>query len=147
MNTPGNDPLPATGFAGLHVAAFESRRAPEMGRLIEKHGGIAHVSPSMQEIPLAKNKVAIDFAHRLITGEIDIVIFLTGVGFRYLLEAIRPHLDTSRYLHALEDITTIARGPKPMAAMREAGIEPAPTGLEAVVLPLTLFLFILSINA
>ena len=125
MNTPGNDPLSTTGFAGIHVAAFESRRASEIGRLIEKHGGIAHVSPSMQEIPLAKNKLAVDFAHRLITGEIDIVIFLTGVGFRYLLAAIQPHVESSRYLHALEDITTIARGPKPVAAMREAGIEPS----------------------
>ncbi len=108
----------------MNVAAFESRRAIEIGRLIEKHGGIAHVSPSMQEVPLEKNKPAVDFAYRLITGEIDIVIFLTGVGFRYLLDTVSQHLETSKYLHALEDITTVARGPKPVAAMRKSGIEP-----------------------
>jgi len=124
MNVPANQPLQPAGFDGMHVAAFESRRALEIGRLIEKHGGVAHVSPSMQEVPLEKNKPAVDFAYRLITGEIDIVIFLTGVGFRYLLETVSRNLETSSYLHALEDITTVARGPKPVAAMREAGIEP-----------------------
>jgi hypothetical protein len=39
-------------FRGLHVAAFESRRADEMRRLIEKYGGAAHVSPSMREVLL-----------------------------------------------------------------------------------------------
>ena len=82
MNTPDSKSLPTDGFDGLNVAAFESRRAIEIGRLIEKHGGVAHVSPSMQEVPLEKNKPAVDFAYRLITGEIDMVIFLTGVGFR-----------------------------------------------------------------
>ena len=124
MNAPANQPLQPVGFDGMNVAAFESRRALEIGRLIEKHGGVAHVSPSMQEVPLEKNKPAVDFAYRLITGEIDIVIFLTGVGFRYLLETVSRNLETSSYLHALEDITTVARGPKPVAAMREAGIEP-----------------------
>lgn len=124
MNASANAPLPTAGFDGMNVAAFESRRAIEIGRLIEKHGGIAHVSPSMQEVPLEKNKPAVDFAYRLITGEIDIVIFLTGVGFRYLLDTVSQHLETSKYLHALEDITTVARGPKPVAAMRKSGIEP-----------------------
>ena len=43
------------------------------------------VSPSMREVPLEHNQPAIDFANRLITGQIDVVIFLTGVGTRHLL--------------------------------------------------------------
>lgn len=124
MNETNEHLSPTGGFQGAQVAAFESRRATEMSRLIEKHGGVAHVSPSMQEIPLQQNKPAVDFAYRLITGEIDIVIFLTGVGFRYLLEIVRHHLDADRYLHALTDIVTVARGPKPIVAMREVGITP-----------------------
>jgi uroporphyrinogen decarboxylase len=68
------------------VGAFESRRAVEMARLIERHGGTASVSPSMREVPLEDQRGVIDFAHRLLTGEVSIVIFLTGVGFRQLLE-------------------------------------------------------------
>lgn len=111
-------------FAGLRVAAFESRRADDLTRLIERHGGKAFVSPSMREVPLEDNKEAVDFAHRLITGQIDVVIFMTGVGFRHLLSAVEPHLDRQRFLDALADITTIVRGPKPVAAMKEVGLTP-----------------------
>jgi len=115
---------PRETFDGLAVAAFESRRADDMARLIARHGGQPHVSPSMREIPLEKNTRAIDFAHRLITGEIGIVVFLTGVGFQQLLEVVERHLERARYLNALSDITTIVRGPKPAAAMKAVGLTP-----------------------
>ena len=78
---------PSPNFDGLRVAAFESRKAESIARLIEKFGGEPHVSPSMREVPLKENPTAIQFAHRLITGEISIVVFLTSVGFRCLLSA------------------------------------------------------------
>lgn len=115
--SPGN-------FDGLRVAAFESRMADEMARLIEKHAGQPFVSPSMREIPLGENAATIDFANRVLTGEIDMVIFTTGVGFRYLLGIVEKHVDRQRFLDSLSDITTIARGPKPVAALRDAGITP-----------------------
>jgi uroporphyrinogen decarboxylase len=117
----------ATGnsnFANLRVASLESRNRAEMERLIEKFGGRAFVSPSMREVPIEQNREAIDFAHRLITGEIDVMIFMTGVGFRHLLAAVEKHVDRQRYLHALADITTVCRGPKPVAAMAEVSLKP-----------------------
>lgn len=111
-------------FNGLHVAAFESRNAGEMARMIERHGGIPHVSASMREVPLDENRVAIDFAHRLITGQVNILILLTGVGFRHLLAAVERQIDRQRFLDSLGDITTICRGPKPTAAMNEVGLKP-----------------------
>ena len=65
-------------FAGLRVASFESRRADDIARMIAKKGGVPLVSPSMREVPLAQNQAAVDFANRLVTGQIDVVIFLTG---------------------------------------------------------------------
>src|SRR5688572_24227109 len=111
-------------FANLRVAALESRNAAEIARLIEKFGGRPFVSPSMREVPIEQNREAIDFANRLITGGIDVMIFLTGVGFRHLLAAVEKHVDRQRYLDALSDITTICRGPKPVAAMAEVGLKP-----------------------
>jgi uroporphyrinogen decarboxylase len=111
-------------LAGLRVAALESRRADDIARLIERFGGRAFVSPSMREVPIDQNREAIDFAHRLITGGIDVMIFLTGVGFRHLLAAVERHVDRQRYLDALADIVTICRGPKPVAAMAEVGLKP-----------------------
>ncbi|HJN07947.1 MAG TPA: uroporphyrinogen decarboxylase [Pirellulaceae bacterium] len=115
---------PLESFNGLAVAAFESRRADDMTCLIARHGGEPHVSPSMREIPLEKNTQAIDFAHRLITGEIGIAVFLTGVGFKQLLEVVERHVDRQRYLNALADITTIVRGPKAAAAMKAVALTP-----------------------
>ncbi|MFN3192485.1 MAG: uroporphyrinogen decarboxylase [Aureliella sp.] len=111
-------------FNGLAVAALESRRRDDMERLITKYDGKAFVSPSMQEVPIEENREAVDFAYRVITGEINIVIFTTGVGFRQLIAAIEKSVDKQKFLDALSDITTIARGPKSSAAMREFDLKP-----------------------
>ena len=114
----------STTFGGLRVAAFESRRAPEMARLIEKLGGVPSVSPSLREVPLADAHEAVDFANRLLTGQIDVVILLTGVGTRLLLAAVERRVERQRFLDALADAVTVVRGPKPLAVLRELGIEP-----------------------
>lgn len=119
-----DDPAPHRPLEGFVIGALESRRSAEMASLIERFGGTARVSPSLREVPIEKNTVAIDFAHRLITGEVAVVIFLTGVGFRLLLAALEKHIPRQRYLDALADIVTIARGPKPVAAMKEVGLTP-----------------------
>lgn len=115
---------PAPSFNGLRIAALESRRWEDMERLISRFGGKPFVSPSMREVPIEENREAIEFAYRVITGEIGIVIFLTGVGLRHLVSAIEKHVDRQRFLNALSDITTVARGPKPVAVMRELGLTP-----------------------
>lgn len=114
-------------FSGLAVASLESRRKDEMHRMIASFGGRPFVSPSMREIPLEENRDAINFAYRILTGEINIVIFLTGVGFGHFLSAIERSIDKQRLLDALSDITTVVRGPKPAAAMRAVGLKPTVT--------------------
>jgi uroporphyrinogen decarboxylase len=123
----GNLPVDASSFAGLRVASFESRRAEEMANLIAKRGGVPFVSPSMREVALERNQAAIDFANRLITGGIDVVIFLTGVGTRILVAQIERYVDKERFLAAVSDVKSVARGPKPAAALREFGITPTIT--------------------
>ena len=112
-------------FNGLAVAALESRRGADMQRMIEKFEGKAFVSASMREVPIEENREAVDFAYRVMTGEINIIIFLTGVGFKQLLSAIERSVDKQRFLDALSDVTTVVRGPKPAAAMREVGLKPS----------------------
>ncbi|HJQ78493.1 MAG TPA: uroporphyrinogen decarboxylase, partial [Lacipirellulaceae bacterium] len=119
--------LDKSSFEGLRVAAFESRRAEELARMITKRGGLPFVSPSMREIASEKNQAAIDFANRLITGRIDVIVFLTGVGTRILVEQVVRHVDRERFLAAISDIKSVVRGPKPLAALRELGITPTLT--------------------
>jgi uroporphyrinogen decarboxylase len=116
--------LSTPSLDGLRVAALESRRRDDLTRLIERFGGEAFVSPSMREVPIEHNREAVDFANRILAGEINIVIFMTGVGFKHLTAAIEKHIPIQRFYDTLSDITTVARGPKPVAAMREVGLTP-----------------------
>jgi uroporphyrinogen decarboxylase len=111
-------------FAGLRVASFESRRADDIARMIAKKNGRPFVSPSMREVPLAHNQAAIDFANHLVTGQIDVVIFLTGVGTRHLVAQVERHVNRERFLEAISDVKSVVRGPKPLAALKEFGITP-----------------------
>src|SRR5437867_9969316 len=119
-----------SGFAGLRVLSLESRRAPEMAKLITTYGGEAIVAPSMREVPLESNTEALGFAAALIDGKFDIVIFLTGVGTRALLHAVETAYKRGEYIASLQRVKVVARGPKPVAALREIGITPAITAPE-----------------
>jgi len=116
-----------SGFAGLRVLALESRRAAELSKLISTYGGLPIVAPAMKEVPLESNSEALAFAARLFAGEFDIVIFLTGVGSRTLLGVVETTYRRDEYVTALQRIKIVARGPKPVAALREIGITPALT--------------------
>ncbi|HEX3997198.1 MAG TPA: uroporphyrinogen decarboxylase [Pirellulales bacterium] len=111
-------------FAGLRVAGFESRRAEDMAAMVARFGGLPSISPSMREVAEAKNPEAIDFAGHLMTGQIDVVVFMTGVGIRLLMSQLDRQVDRKRFLESLSDVITIARGPKPTAALRELGLTP-----------------------
>jgi len=119
-----------SGFDGLRVLALESRRAPELAKLITTYGGEPLVAPSMREVPLESNKEALTFAAKLLAGEFDMVIFLTGVGARTLLGVVETVHDRAMYVAALQRVKVVARGPKPIAALREIGITPTITAPE-----------------
>src|SRR5579885_583734 len=112
------------GLAGLRVVAFESRMAQETRSLIQRHGGAAIVAPSMREVPLAENPAATEFARALLAGQLDIVIFLTGVGVKALFEVLAPNYTQEILAGALNRVITLARGPKPARALRSLGVEP-----------------------
>lgn len=117
-------------FEGLRVVSFESRRATEMGELIRKQGGDPFVAPSMREAPIENNPEAFQFAERLFRGDFDLVIFLTGVGTRALNKVLASRYPEEQFAEALRGITIAARGPKPLAALRELKVPVAVTAPE-----------------
>jgi uroporphyrinogen decarboxylase len=114
----------ANDFNGLRVVAFESRRAKEIEKLISYHGGVPQVAPSMREVPLSESTEALAFAEGLFSGKFDIVILLTGVGTRTLADVIATKYSREKFTEALGSVTIVARGPKPVAALREMGLKP-----------------------
>ena len=109
-------------FCGLRVLALESRRAEEMGKLISNNRGLATVAPSMREVPLESNIEALAFARALAAGGFDMVVFLTGVGTRALTRVVESVCPREQFVEALRRLTVVARGPKPVAALRELGV-------------------------
>ncbi len=115
------------GFAGLRVAAFESRMAGEMAGLIRRHGGEPFVAPALREVPLDDNVEALRFGEQLLAGQCDLLILLTGVGARALVALLEARHPPEAVRAALARTTLVARGPKPVAALREWGLAPAVT--------------------
>ena len=109
-------------FDGLRVLSLESRRAKEVSKLIRTYGGESFVVPAMREAPLESHRQALEFADGLIKGNYDLVIFLTGVGVRALLDIVVTRHTREEFLQALRSVRVAARGPKPQAALRDVQV-------------------------
>jgi uroporphyrinogen-III synthase len=106
-------------FNGLRVLALESRRATELEALISAYGGRPVLAPALREVPRESNTGALDFAAALMRGEFDLVVFLTGAGTRALVSVIDGLYPREALTAALARTKVVARGPKPLAALRE----------------------------
>jgi uroporphyrinogen-III synthase len=114
-------------FQGLTVAAFESRMAAEITRLIERHGGNPLVTPALREIPLDDNSAALKFGAQLTTERVDMLILLTGVGTTTLFDLLKTRYPWPSIVAALKQTAIIARGPKPVAALKALDLQPTLT--------------------
>ena len=117
-------PLPKD-FHGLRVLSFESRMGKEMTRLIERHGGLPLVAPALREvpIPLQDNGAVFRFGVKLILQQIDILILMTGVGTKALLDILQTRYPLGELIEALRKTIVVTRGPKPLAALKTIGLE------------------------
>ena len=111
-------------LCGLKVVSFESRRAREMAELIRRYGGEPVLAPSMREVALGENRAALDFLPELEAGEFDVVILMTGVGTRTLNQALLTRYPQEKIVAALQKARLVARGPKPVAALKKLGLTP-----------------------
>ena len=110
------------GLEGLRVLSLQSRRAEQIVKLIENEGGVAISAPSMREVPLQENSAALAFAKDLFDGKVDLVICLTGVGTRILFDAVETGYPRQKFVDALSRLPVVARGPKVLAALRQAAV-------------------------
>jgi uroporphyrinogen-III synthase len=114
---------PAASLCRRRVLTLESRRSPELALLVMNYGGRPYVAPAVREVPLESNDHVHAFANNVIHGRFDLVILTTGVGVRMLLKLLDP-IAREAFVAALARTRVLARGPKPVAAMREMGLAP-----------------------
>ena len=110
------------GFNGLRVLSFESRRAKEIALLIANNGGVPIVAPSTREVPDAPHEDELKLIRGVLEGDYDVVIFMTGVGARALLDAAETVAPRHEFLAALGRTRVVVRGVKPAGVMREFNV-------------------------
>ena len=103
-------------FDGLRVLSLESRRAKEVAKLIKTYGGEPFVVPAMREVPLETNVQALEAAGSLNAGEFDLVVFMTGVGVRALVEIAAAKYSREAFLEALRRVRHPSLAQRPVDA-------------------------------
>jgi uroporphyrinogen-III synthase len=106
-------------FEGLRVVSFQSRRATDIVRLVERYGGTCLSAPSMREVPLQAPPEAWELVDRLRQARVDLMLFLTGVGARALAKAVESFCPHEEFVKLLTATAVVVRGPKPTAVMKE----------------------------
>jgi uroporphyrinogen-III synthase len=116
--------MAAPDFQNRLVLTLESRRAVEIAKLVATYGGRVLSAPALRDVPLESNTEALAFARELIEGHFHVVVLLTGVGLRTLLAVVESAGEREPFVEALGRTRVVARGPKPVAALREIGLTP-----------------------
>src|SRR5918912_1171578 len=107
------------------VAMLEARRPDELASLLRHRGLEPYHAPALREEPQPDPTAVGAFITRLAGGQIGVVILLTGVGTTAILETARSLDRLGALVEALDRVTVLARGPKPVAALRPYGLRPA----------------------
>jgi uroporphyrinogen-III synthase len=120
----------AGALSGLTILVPESRELDFFAALLEAEGASALRCPLVQIRDLDDTGECEVWIDRLIAGEFQEVIWLTGEGLRRLLTVAERTGRRASFVAALGRVRHIIRGPKPARALREIGLAPglaAPT--------------------
>jgi uroporphyrinogen-III synthase len=107
-------------LSGRAVALLEGRQSVELAAMVARLGGTPISAPAVRERP--KEQDVGPLLHRVIEGAFPCAIVLTGAGASALFgEAERRSL-LSQVRDAMERMTLVCRGPKPLAALKRQGL-------------------------
>ena len=107
----------------ITVGITEHRFTKEFAALFEKLGARVHACPLLEERPLENREELKDFVRLVVSGNLDLMIFLTGVGAKFLIAEADSNGLKDEFLKALGNLTVVVRGPKPVAALRQFGVK------------------------
>ena len=103
---------------GKVIAYVEARMRSEMGSLIQRNGGSPYSAPVLQEIYLKDSPEVRRLVHDVCSGAVEVVVLLTGVGTRALIETAEAMGRQEEFIRCLDQRTVIARSPKPARVLR-----------------------------
>ena len=107
---------------GARVGITAARRAQEQAALVRSLGGVPHVGPAVGlDAAAAGREVAMVLAAAL-TGHLDAVVMLTGVGARHLMRCAEGAGLAGDLVRACVQGRVLARGPKARRALERMGL-------------------------
>ena len=104
---------------GRTIAFVEARMTSEMAGLIERHGGVPYPAPVLQEVYLKDSPEVQQLIADTCAGRIDAVTLLTGVGTQALVSTAAAMGRETEFIQSLDQLTVIARSPKPARVLRQ----------------------------
>src|SRR5580692_2549906 len=104
------------------VAILEHRFTKEFSTLFERFGAKVYACPLLEEKPVENREDLQEFVRHVVSGSLDVMIFLTGVGARFLISEAESLGMKEDFLKALDKLTIVVRGPKPVTALRQFGV-------------------------
>src|SRR5947209_9114536 len=104
------------------IVILEHRFTKEFSALLERFGASVYACPLLEERPVENREELEKFVRQAAASNLDVMIFLTGVGARFLVSAAESAGLKNEFLEALNKMTIVVRGPKPVAALRQVGV-------------------------
>jgi uroporphyrinogen-III synthase len=109
---------------GRTIALAEGRQLEELAQLLEKEGAVALRYPMISILDAPDPAPVMAWLRDLIAHKFAYVILMTGEALRRLLGFADRECIRQDVISALSRTRTITRGPKPVRALKEIGLNP-----------------------
>ena len=127
-------------LANRTIALAEGRQLEELAKLLEQAGATALRCPMISILDAPDPTPVVQWLRELIAGRFDYTILMTGEGIRRLLGFAEREGLREQVIAGLANTKTITRGPKPVRALKEIGLnasivaqQPTTEGVMAVL--------------
>src|SRR5438876_11626802 len=94
------------------IGILEHRFTKEFTTLLQRFGATVYACPMLEERPVENREELEQFVRHVAAGNFDLMMFLTGVGARFLVSASATARLKNAFLHARDQILIFDRGPK-----------------------------------
>lgn len=110
-------------LAGLRIAIPETRQLDVLAQMLERRGATTWRCPLVSILDTPDQDSVRAWLARFNAGAMDDLILLTGEGLRRLSAAAERAGCHEAFVEALQRVTKITRGPKPVNALRELSLK------------------------
>ena len=115
-----------TAFDGFTIATIKDENADSIESEIRARKGTVSEF-DFTTADLSKDPTIAEFANRVLTADVETVVFVTGVGVQRIIDQAARSVQRQRLIDCLTDATTIAGSRAADTALNLVGIKPSVT--------------------